>query len=55
MVTVLGIRSIGKGGTAQKQPSRGVLRKSRSENLQQLYRGTPMLKCDFKKVALQLY
>ena len=25
-----------------------------SENMQQIYRGTPMPKCDFNKVALQL-
>ena len=30
-----------------KQPSRGVLRKSCSENLQQIYRRTPMPKYDF--------
>ena len=33
----------------QKQPSRGVLNKSCSENMQQIYRRTPMLKCDFNK------
>ena len=32
--------------TIQKQPSRGVLRKRCSENMQQIYRRTPMLKCD---------
>ena len=37
-----------------KQPSRGVLRKSCSKNMQKLYRRTPMLKCDFNKVPLQL-
>ena len=31
----------------QKQPSRGALKKSCSENMQQIYRRTPMLKCDF--------
>ena len=36
----------------QKQPSRGVLRKRCSENMQQMYRRTPMSKCDFNKVAL---
>ena len=35
----------------QKQPSRGVLRKSCSENMQEIYRRTPMPKCDFNKVA----
>ena len=38
----------------QRQHSRGVLRKSFSENMQQIYR-TLMPKCDFNKVALQLY
>ena len=38
----------------QKQPPRGVPRKRCSENMQQIYRGTPMPKCDFNKVALQL-
>ena len=26
-----------------------------SENMQQIYRRTPMSKCDFNEVALQLY
>ena len=39
----------------QKQPPRGVLRKRCSENMQQIYRRTPMPKCDFNKVALHLY
>ena len=30
----------------QKQPTRGVLRKKASEHIQEIYRGTPMLKCD---------
>ena len=34
-----------------KQPPRRVLRKSSSENTQQIYRRTLMLKCDFKKVV----
>ena len=37
--------------TLQKQPSRGVLKKRYSENMQQIYRRTLMLKCDFNKVA----
>ena len=41
--------------TIQKQPPRGVSRKRRSENMQQIYRRTPMSKCDFNKVAKQLY
>ena len=39
----------------QKHPPRGVLWKSHSENMQQSYRRTPMSKCDFNKVVLQLY
>ena len=39
----------------QKQPSRGVLRKICSENVLQIYRRKPMPKCDFNKIALQLY
>ena len=31
----------------QKQPCRGVLRKRCSENMQQIYRRTPMPMCDF--------
>ena len=38
---------------AQKQPSRGVLMKRCSENMQQIYRRTSMPKCDFNKVALR--
>ena len=34
--------------------ARGVLRKRCSENVQQIYRRKPMLKCDFNKVAKQL-
>ena len=34
----------------QKQPPRGVPRKRCSENIQQIYRRTPMPKCDFNKV-----
>ena len=32
----------------QKQPSRAVLIKRCSENMQQIYRRTPMTKCYFK-------
>ena len=39
----------------QKQPRRGVPRNRCSENMQQIYRRTPMPKCNFNKVALQLY
>ena len=40
--------------THQKQPTRGVLKKRCSENMQQIYRRTPMPKCDFSKVAATL-
>ena len=36
----------------QKQPSRGVHIKRRSENVQQVYERKPMPKCDYNKVAL---
>ena len=35
----------------QKQSSIGVLRKRCSENVQQIYRRSPMPKCHFNKVA----
>ena len=38
----------------QKQPSRGILEKRCSKIMQQIYRKTPMPKCDFNKVAKQL-
>ena len=40
---------------AQKQPSKGALRKRCSENMQQIYRRTLMPECDVNKAALQLY
>ena len=39
----------------QKQSPRGVPRKRCSENMQQIYRRTPMSKCDFNKVPKQGY
>ena len=39
----------------QKQPPGGAPRKSCSENMQQIYRRTPMPKHDSNKVAKQLY
>ena len=39
----------------QKQPPRGVLKKRCSENAQQIYRRTPIPKCDFNKNAKQIY
>ena len=38
------------GSKIQKQPSRAVLRKRCSENIQQIYRRTAMPKCDFNKL-----
>ena len=37
----------------QKEPSIGVPRKIYSENVQQIYRRTPMLKWYFRKIALE--
>ena len=39
----------------QKQPPRGVIKKSCSENMQQIYRKPPMSKSDFNEVAKKLY
>ena len=39
----------------QKQPPRGVPRKRCSENMQQIYRRTPMQKYHFNNIAMQLY
>ena len=39
----------------QKQPPGGVLRKRCSENMQRIFRRTPMPKCDFNKFVKQLY
>ena len=60
MMTVSNIKEILSSqslinSSVQKQPSRGVRKKRCSENMQQIYRTTPMPKCDFNKVALQLY
>ena len=48
-------QTFASGGVRQviirKQPPRGVPRKRCSENMQQIYRRTPMPKCDFNKVA----
>ena len=38
-----------------KQPSPVVLKERCSENMRQIYRKTPMPKCDFNQVAKQLY
>ena len=37
----------------QKQSTRGVLKKKCSKNMQQIFRRTPMPKCDLNKIALR--
>ena len=37
----------------KKQTSRGVLIRECSENMQQIYRKTPMSKCNFNKVTVK--
>ena len=37
----------------QKQFSRGLLRKTCSENIQHIFKETPMLNCDFNKVSVK--
>ena len=49
------LRNVTKIFVMQKEPSRGVLRKRCSENMQPIYRRTHMPKCDINKVAKQLY
>ena len=43
-----------RASSCQKQPPRGVPRERCSENMQQIYRRTPIPKCDFNKVAQPL-
>ena len=38
----------------QKQPTRGVLRKRCSDNIQQIYTRIPIPKCDFKSVNTEV-
>ena len=54
MSSVSAIRFL-KNDFDMKQPSRGVVRKRCSANIQQIYRGTPMPKSNFNKAAKQLY
>ena len=42
-----------KLGKYQKQPFRGVLGKRCTKNIQQIYRKTPIPKCDFNKVEMR--
>ena len=51
MYMELGLRIL----IVQEQPSRVVFKKRCSENMQQIYRRIPIPKCDFNKVASQLY
>ena len=37
--------------SSEEQPPRGVPRKKCSKNMQQIYRETPMPKCDLNKVS----
>ena len=39
----------------QKSSPTGVPRKRCSENMEQIYRRTPVPKCDFNKVALHIF
>ena len=41
--------------TLQKQSPMGVRQNSSTANMQKIYRRTPMWKCDFNNVAMQLY
>ena len=41
--------------SAEAALQRGVLRKKCSENMNQIYRITPMLKCNFNKIPNQIY
>ena len=41
--------------SVQKPPPSGALKIRCSENMQQIYKRTPIPKCDFNKVATQLY
>ena len=52
---IIGIDNLGLSDNEQSQPPSGVLSKRCSENMQQMYRRTPLPKCDFNKVAKRLY
>ena len=55
MLIIISVRIFQPSKTKfQKQPPRGVLSKRCSKNMQQIYRRTPMAKCDFNKVTKQL-
>ena len=45
------LRALFEFDKRQKQPSKNVLRKRCSENMQQIYRRTRIPKCDFNEVA----
>ena len=49
--TICNITNMTSAWNDQKQTSRGVHWKMYSKNMQQIYRRTPMPKCNFNKVA----
>ena len=46
---------MGPHNKLKKKKAKRVRKKSCSENILQIYRRTTMPKCDFNKIALQLY
>ena len=54
-VNIVVRKNFSKAWKNKKQPSRGALRKRCSENMQHIYRRTPIPKCDFNKIAMKLY
>ena len=44
-----------QGCNVQMQPSRGVLKERCSENMQQIYRKTPMPKCDWNHTSAYVF
>ena len=54
-MSIAGVKTTPSVCKFQNQASRVVLIKRCSENMQQIYRRTPMPKCDFDKVPKQLY
>ena len=45
---------LGSEGIQQKQPSSGILRKRFAETMQQIYRRTPISKCEFNKLHFRM-
>ena len=46
---------VARTNNLEEQPLRGVPKKRYSENMQQIYSRTAMPKCDFDKVASELW